>query len=270
MISLRSRNRQREKFESCRRVLGPGLFPNHPTAGTSLPRVGGAYSPPTVDSVPVDLGSCGLTQPHAIPGTTQEERVYKKINTTVSPLTIGDNTAQWFCYPSTTPCAQRTVRPNIPKCGSLEQRKGNRRARQEKGGSGLKNPKLPESSQQSAFLGKVRGSVVSRYRLLCIRAFVLEVRSWSGNDVPINFYQTNIILCSDRKGPGSKAQLSPSELWYWLTGGSFTARPPDPAQPSSLTEAPNPTGPPSGSSGHPNCRDRFWRLRTSQADGNCH
>lgn len=93
MISLRSRNRQREKFESCRRALIPGLFPNHATARTSLPTVGGAYSPPTVDSVPVDLGGCGLAQPHGIPGTTQEERVYKETNMAVSPLTVGDNTA---------------------------------------------------------------------------------------------------------------------------------------------------------------------------------
>ena len=111
---------------------------------------------------------------------------------------------------------------------SSEQRKVNGRARQETGGSGLKNPKLPESSQQSPFLGKVRGSVVSPCRLLRVRAFVLEVKSWSGNDVPINFYQTNIILCSDRKGPGPKAHLHPlssglgweeADLNQWLPQG---------------------------------------------------
>ena len=37
-----------------------------------------------------------------------------------------------------------------------------------------------------------------------MKAFVLEVRSWSDKDVPINLYQT-IILCSDKKGPGPQA-----------------------------------------------------------------
>lgn len=55
--------------------------------------MGGAYSPPTVDSVPVDLGRLWARSAHGIPGTTQEERVYKETNMAVSPLTVGDNTA---------------------------------------------------------------------------------------------------------------------------------------------------------------------------------
>ena len=39
MISLRSSNRQRETFESCRRALSPGLFPSYTIAGTCLPTV---------------------------------------------------------------------------------------------------------------------------------------------------------------------------------------------------------------------------------------
>ena len=49
--------------------------------------------------------------------------------------------------------------------------------------------------------------MVSCYRLLGVRSFVLEVRSWSGNDVPENLYQMNVILCPDEKGQSPKAQL---------------------------------------------------------------
>ena len=45
-------------------------------------------------------------------------------------------------------------------------------------------------------LGRV---VVSYCRLLGVIHFVLKVRSWSGNDVPINLYQMNVILCPDKK-----------------------------------------------------------------------
>lgn len=79
-------------------------------------------------------------------------------------------------------------------------------------GSGLKKPQTPESSQQSAFLGK-EGSVVSPCRLPCIRAFVLEVRSWSGNDVPINSTKQTLSFVLTGKGQVPKVQLSPSALW---------------------------------------------------------
>ena len=48
--------------------------------------------------------------------------------------------------------------------------------------------------------------------LLGVRSFVLEVRSQSGNDAPINLHQRRVILCSDKKGPGPQAQLFPSEV----------------------------------------------------------
>ena len=54
--------------------------------------------------------------------------------------------------------------------------------------------------------------MVSCYRLLGVRSFVLEVRSWSGNDVPENLYQMNVILSPDQKGQSCKAQLSPSKV----------------------------------------------------------
>ena len=54
--------------------------------------------------------------------------------------------------------------------------------------------------------------VVSCCRILDIRSFVLEVRSWSGNDVPVNLCQKNVILCPEKKGQRSKAQPSPSKV----------------------------------------------------------
>ena len=54
--------------------------------------------------------------------------------------------------------------------------------------------------------------MVSCGKLLGVRSFVLEVRSRSGNHVPVNLYQINIILCSDKKGKGPQAQLSPSRV----------------------------------------------------------
>ena len=39
---------------------------------------------------------------------------------------------------------------------------------------------------------------------LGVRSFVPEVRSQSGNKVPINLHQTNAILCSEKKGQGPK------------------------------------------------------------------
>lgn len=45
---------------------------------------------------------------------------------------------------------------------------------------------------------------------LAVRFCVLEVRSWSGNKVSINPYQTTVILRSDKKGQGLQAQLSSS------------------------------------------------------------
>ena len=49
-------------------------------------------------------------------------------------------------------------------------------------------------------------------RRLGVRSFVFEVWSWLGNDVPINLYQMNVILCPDKKGQNPKAQLSPSKV----------------------------------------------------------
>ena len=47
--------------------------------------------------------------------------------------------------------------------------------------------------------------VVSCCRLLGVISFVLKVRSWSGNDAPVNLYQMNVILCANKKGQSLKA-----------------------------------------------------------------
>ena len=52
--------------------------------------------------------------------------------------------------------------------------------------------------------------MVSCCRLLDVRSFVLEVRSWSGNDVLINLFLMNVIVCSDKE-QSPKAQFSPSK-----------------------------------------------------------
>ena len=41
--------------------------------------------------------------------------------------------------------------------------------------------------------------MVSYCKLPDVRSFVLEVRSCSGNDFPVNLYQMNVILCLDKK-----------------------------------------------------------------------
>ena len=46
--------------------------------------------------------------------------------------------------------------------------------------------------------------VVGCCRLLHVRFFVLEVWSWSGNNVPINFYQMTVILSPEQKGQSPK------------------------------------------------------------------
>ena len=46
--------------------------------------------------------------------------------------------------------------------------------------------------------------MVSYYKLHVVKSFVLEVKSWSDNNVPINLYQTNVILCPDKEEQGPK------------------------------------------------------------------
>ena len=109
--------------------------------------------------------------------------------------------------------------------------------------------------------------MVSCYRLLGVRSFVLKVRSWSDNDVPENLYQMNIILCLDQKGQSPKAQLLPSKVPVLAkrrqisVGSSFRARFPHPSHPRG-NQTSNPTGPQS-----PQVTQTGRPVLTGQADG---
>ena len=113
-------------------------------------------------------------------------------------------------------------------------------------------------------------------KLLGVRSFILEVKSWSDHYLPVNLYQMNVILYPDKKGPGSKAQLMPSEV-HVLTerrqisagGGALRARIPDPVQVSSLREPGAQPNWPSGSSSHLYGRGQFLQTVT-QPDCHCY
>ena len=106
--------------------------------------------------------------------------------------------------------------------------------------------------------------MLSSCKLLGVRSFVSEVRSRSGNDVPVNLHQTNVILCSDKKGQGPKAQPSPCEVQVLAkrrqvsVGSSLGARFPGPAQLSSLREPKYGVG------------ERQVPQTVTQADCHCH
>ena len=117
--------------------------------------------------------------------------------------------------------------------------------------------------------------MVSCCKLLGVRSFILEVRSWSDHHLPVNLYQMNVILYPDKKGPGPKAQLIPSEVHILAemrqitAGGALRARIPDPVQVSSLREQGAQPNWPLGSSGHPYGRGQFPQTVT-QTDCHCY
>ena len=90
----------------------------------------------------------------------------------------------------------------------------------------------------------------------------------SGNDVPVNLHQMNVILCSDKKGP--KSWLSFSEVQSWLREGRAQLAAPSGPGPQTLSschgqrsQVPR-TNCPSGSSGCPNGRGQVHRLHPMQ------
>ena len=109
--------------------------------------------------------------------------------------------------------------------------------------------------------------MVSCCRVLSVRSFVPEVRSWSDNDNPVNLYQLNVILCLEKKGRSHKTKLSPSKVpiqakrWQISIDSSFGVRFPQPAQLSSLRQPgtqPSSPSPPKGG------ETRSLRLRPRQ------
>ena len=90
----------------------------------------------------------------------------------------------------------------------------------------------------------------------------------SGNDVPVNLHQMNVILCSDNKGP--KSWLSFSEVQSWLREGRAQLVAPSGPGPQTLSschgqgsQVPRTNCPP-GSSGCPNGRGQVHRLHPMQ------
>ena len=106
--------------------------------------------------------------------------------------------------------------------------------------------------------------MVSCWRLLSVRAFVLEVWSWSGNGVPVPLYQMNVILYPEQKGQSPNAQLSLFKVPVLTkrrqisVGSSFRAR--YPAHLSCLREPGIQLNWPSVSSDRPNGETRAHRL----------
>ena len=108
--------------------------------------------------------------------------------------------------------------------------------------------------------------MVSCWRLLSVRAFVLEVWSWSGNGVPVPLYQMNVILYPEQKGQSPNAQLSLFKVPVLTkrrqisVGSSFRAKFPHPAQLSPLREPGIQPNWPSVSLGYPKEETRSHRL----------
>ena len=92
----------------------------------------------------------------------------------------------------------------------------------------------------------------------------------SDKATPVNLYQANSLLCSEKKRQGPEAHLSSSKVQVLTerrqisAGSSLKPRPPEPAlchQPKEPGTQPNW---PSGSSGHPNWR--VWRVGAGPTD----
>ena len=69
----------------------------------------------------------------------------------------------------------------------------------------LRTPKLLKAFCKAIFNRKGGGGawlVVAYY--LESKLFVLEVRSWPGNYIPVNFYQMTVILSPEQKGQSPK------------------------------------------------------------------
>ena len=91
--------------------------------------------------------------------------------------------------------------------------------------------------------------MVSCCRPLGVRSFVLKVRSWSANDVPVNLYQMNVFSVLTRKGKVPRHNFYPPRSQSWLRGGRSQLAPSGPgshALPSCHpwgSQSSNPSGP---------------------------
>ena len=64
----------------------------------------------------------------------------------------------------------------------------------------LKIPELPESFQESPFIGKVRFGHGWLLQILGVRSFVPEVRSQSGHDMSVNLTKEMLFSVLTRRG----------------------------------------------------------------------
>ena len=135
-------------------------------------------------------------------------------------------------YPNACPCAPCTVRPNHSKTWGV-------------GCLCLKKPKLPKNFHQSPFLGKVREGH-DCYKPLAIRSFILEVRSWSGNQLLVPVWTRKSQVPSTAAAlPGPSPDWEEEELSWQLPQGKV----PRPCQLSPLRETGSQPNRPSDSSG---------------------
>ena len=119
--------------------------------------------------------------------------------------------------------------------------------------------------------------MVSCYRIFAVTSFVLKVRSWSGNNVPIYLYQMNVVFyhsCPVKRGQSLKAELSPWNVPSWISRNrSHLAAPSGqgshnlPTSHPWWSQAPNPKGP--VSSGCPSEETSSQRLRPRKMATDC-
>ena len=169
------------------------------------------------------------------------------------------------------PSVRHTVRPNNAKTLQFGRQKGLLHVHVNRWvAHTLRSPKITESSHQSPLKSKKgEGGMRLVVANLLVRSFVLEVRSWPGDDVSVNHYQMNVVLWLDKKGQGAKVQLSPCKVLVLAkrrqssVGSSLRAGSPGSTQLSSLKKPGAQPSWLSGSSGHPKWETRSHRLRPS-------
>ena len=106
----------------------------------------------------------------------------------------------------------------MPKHQSLEQIKFTDSLARRWVAPALKPPNSPKVLSKALFSEKGGPWLVATNSLVSESLFLR-----SGNNVPLNLYQTNVILCSVKKGQGPKAQLFPSEVQVLTEGPPLVA-----------------------------------------------
>ena len=146
------------------------------------------------------------------------------------------------------PCAQGIVRPINTKTLESGTEKGLLQGHTRRWvAHALRTPKLLKAFSKALFSETWGSGLVSCCR---VQILVFEASSWSGDDVPVNLYQTNVILCPDKKEPGPKHSCCPPRSWSWLRGGRAQLAAPLGPGPQTLPschpwgrQAPTSTGP---------------------------